>query len=336
MMNGTTLIKAFVPLTGGASAVYTSGGLAYYRHTDHLGTSRLASTPTNTVYSDTAYSAFGEPYAQSGAIDPSFTGQNQDTTAGLYDFLFREQDPNQGRWASPDPAGLAAVDPANPQSWNRYSYVFNSPLNFIDPLGLCGGGTFDPGGPCVSFSYKDENGCTITVTYVQMVGWDGFTYDIPQLSAPVCPGDVGSTGGPPMVGGGGGGTPNTQKFNSCIQQFYNSPAGKVVESASVLSTIPGFNPNWKTNLVEFLFAGLVKKPTLGGLSQGKDYPSIITGAANTEYTSLNKAFGTANKVGEKIAPFVLLAGAITDLAGHATCNNIANGYNPDSLMLTTP
>ncbi len=135
LMNGTPLIKAFVPLTGGATAVYTSSGLAAYRHTDHLGSSRLSSTPTNTVYSDTAYSAFGEPYAQSGALDPSFTGQNQDTTAGLYDFLFREQDPNQGRWASPDLAGLAAVDITNPQSWNRYAYVLNSPTNLIDPLG---------------------------------------------------------------------------------------------------------------------------------------------------------------------------------------------------------
>ena len=105
LMHGTTLTKAFVPLPGGATAVYTSSGLAYYRHTDHLGSSRFASTPTQTLYSDTAYSPFGEPYASSGAIDPSFTGQNQDTTAGLYDFLFREYDPNQGRWTSPDPAG---------------------------------------------------------------------------------------------------------------------------------------------------------------------------------------------------------------------------------------
>jgi RHS repeat-associated protein len=136
LMNGTTLIKAFVPITGGSTAVYTSSGLAYYRHTDHLGSSRLASTPTNTVYSDTAYSAFGEPYAQSGAIDPSFTGQNQDTLPGVYDFLAREHDPNQGRWTSSDPAGLAAADPSNPQTWNRYAYVQNSPLTYIDPLGL--------------------------------------------------------------------------------------------------------------------------------------------------------------------------------------------------------
>ena len=137
LMNGLSLVKAFAPLTGGATAVYTSAsGPAYYRHTDHLGSSRFASTPSQTLYSDTAYSPFGEPYASSGAIDNSFTGQNQDTLAGLYDFLYREHDPNQGRWTRPDPAGLAAVNITNPQSWNRYSYVLNNPLNLVDPYGM--------------------------------------------------------------------------------------------------------------------------------------------------------------------------------------------------------
>src|SRR5581483_980841 len=68
--------------------------------------------------------------------DFSFTGQNQDTAAGLYDFLFREQAPVQGRWISPDPAGAAAVDITNPQTWNRYAYLANNPLNAVDPLGL--------------------------------------------------------------------------------------------------------------------------------------------------------------------------------------------------------
>ena len=36
----------------------------------------------------------------------------------------------------PDPAGLAAVDPSNPQSWNRYAYVMNNPLMYVDPSGL--------------------------------------------------------------------------------------------------------------------------------------------------------------------------------------------------------
>ena len=36
----------------------------------------------------------------------------------------------------PDPAGLAAVNPADPQSWNRYGYVIGDPLNLTDPSGL--------------------------------------------------------------------------------------------------------------------------------------------------------------------------------------------------------
>ena len=36
----------------------------------------------------------------------------------------------------PDPAGLGAVDPTNPQSWNRYAYVLNNPLSSVDPTGL--------------------------------------------------------------------------------------------------------------------------------------------------------------------------------------------------------
>jgi hypothetical protein len=40
------------------------------------------------------------------------------------------------RWSSPDPLGLGAVNPGNPQSWNRYAYVMNDPLALSDPTGL--------------------------------------------------------------------------------------------------------------------------------------------------------------------------------------------------------
>ena len=66
----------------------------------------------------------------------------------------------QGRWMRPDPAGVAAVDSSNPQTWNRYAYVTNNPVSFTDPTGLeemapvdggaggggCGGGSVDDSG----------------------------------------------------------------------------------------------------------------------------------------------------------------------------------------------
>jgi RHS repeat-associated protein len=145
LMNGTTVQEGFIPLPGGGTAVYTAAkgsSVAYYRHADWLGSSRLATTPIapTTVYADAEYAPYGEAYGVTGTPDLNFTGQNQDTVpsanSGLYDFLFREYNPQHGRWISPDPAGKGAVNPAAPQSWNRYAYVGNTPLNSVDALGL--------------------------------------------------------------------------------------------------------------------------------------------------------------------------------------------------------
>src|SRR5260370_16758935 len=126
-MNGQTLSKAFIRLPGGATAVYGLDNstppnivLQYYRHADWLGSSRLASTPARTLYSETAYGPFGENYAGSGTTDLSFTGQNQDTVAGLYDFMFREQSPIQGLWTSPAPPCPNSGTPPTPPSWTHY------------------------------------------------------------------------------------------------------------------------------------------------------------------------------------------------------------------------
>jgi RHS repeat-associated protein len=135
-MNGQTLQQASVPLVGGAEAVYNSSGLLAYRHPDHLGSSRFASTPSRTKYFDVAYAPYGEDYADSGTTDLSFTGQKKDTASWLYDFTYRKYNPAHGRWMSPDPAGMGAVNPGAPQTWNGYAYVANGPINAVDPLGL--------------------------------------------------------------------------------------------------------------------------------------------------------------------------------------------------------
>ena len=177
LMSGQSLSKAFVPLPGGATVVYTTSGIAYYRHPDWLGSSRVASTPSQTKYYDVAYAPYGEGYAGSGTTDLSFTGQNQDADSGFYDFMFRKYNPVHGRWISPDPAGMAAVDPMNPQSWNRYAYVLNSPESYTDPLGLC----------AFSYLYQDNKG---TIHF--------FCLDPVVVSMP-------GFGPPDQTGGGGGG-----------------------------------------------------------------------------------------------------------------------------------
>ncbi len=153
LMNGQTLQKAFCPLPGRSTAVYTSSGLAYYRACGLAGQFALCVYASRTKYFDVAYAPYGEDYVDSGTTDLNFTGQNQDTVPGMYDFLYREYHANSGRWIQPDPAGLGAANPSNPQTWNRYAYVGNNPLNSADLLGLFRGDALGSGGICIEGPY---------------------------------------------------------------------------------------------------------------------------------------------------------------------------------------
>ena len=143
VMNGQTLVNAYVPLPGGATLNETPGAKDLW-HKDWLGSARLSSTLTgHTIFYDRAFAPFGEQYSTFGSANSglSFTGDTQDTfivngsTPEPYDTANRELHPIQGRWLSPDPAGRRAADPTRPQTWNRYAYVENNPLSYVDPDG---------------------------------------------------------------------------------------------------------------------------------------------------------------------------------------------------------
>jgi RHS repeat-associated protein len=148
LMSGQMLSKAFVSLPGGTQVKYDSSGISSYRVPNWLGSLPIGLNPSRTYSWGQAFAPYGERYAVSGGPAFTFTGQTSDTVSDEYDFLFRELHSSQGRWISPDPAGLGAVALSNPQSWNRYAYVGNTPLNSTDPTGLTcyskeslGGGT---------------------------------------------------------------------------------------------------------------------------------------------------------------------------------------------------
>jgi RHS repeat-associated protein len=129
-----------VRLPGGGSLAYLSSGPWAFNHPDWQGNIRLSTYTSRTFLSSTEYAPFGEDYDHgTGTSCCNFGfngGSSRNMFADMYDTPNRELHPVQGRWIQPDPAGLAAVDPSNPQSWNRYAYVGNNPISRIDPLGL--------------------------------------------------------------------------------------------------------------------------------------------------------------------------------------------------------
>ena len=61
-----------------------------------------------------------------------FTGHEQEDEIGLVNMRGRHYDAKLGQFIQPDPFVQA---PDYSQSWNRYAYVFNNPLKFVDPTG---------------------------------------------------------------------------------------------------------------------------------------------------------------------------------------------------------
>jgi len=71
----------------------------------------------------------------STAAEYNYDGKMRDAN-GLDPIAMRAYASALGRWLTPDPAGLGAVDPNDPQTWNRYACTLNDPASLLDSLGL--------------------------------------------------------------------------------------------------------------------------------------------------------------------------------------------------------
>lgn len=115
----------------GLLAMFSGGATTYY-HQDHLGV-RLTTDATGNVLSQQGTFPFGESWYQSGAGNKLvFTSYDRDSESGLDYALARYYDSRTGTFCSADPL---AGDPSDPQSWNRYPYGRNDPIDITDPSG---------------------------------------------------------------------------------------------------------------------------------------------------------------------------------------------------------
>lgn len=73
-------------------------------------------------------------------VRQDYTGYEKDEESGLEFAQARYYNPQHGRFTSTDPLTASATI-RNPQTFNRYSYVLNSPYKFVDPLGLISSST---------------------------------------------------------------------------------------------------------------------------------------------------------------------------------------------------
>ena len=107
-------------------------GTASYFQQDAVSSVTSLSNSTGVLANTYAYDSYGKLTASSGTVtNPfQFTAREFDAETGNYLYRARYYDQTDGRFASEDPVRFKG-------GVNFYKYVLNSPVNFIDPFGLC-------------------------------------------------------------------------------------------------------------------------------------------------------------------------------------------------------
>lgn len=171
-------VRKYYSIGGQRVAMY-DGSQAQVRYLlgDHLGSTSVTASTSATKVAELLYKAWGETRYTSGTTPTTrrFTGQQEESTLGLYFYQARWYDPSIGRFAQPDTVmqvaggisvlslalGVSYTDPSavehlnqtqrrrsldeshKPQAnapldgqlLNRYTYVGNSPLARVDSSG---------------------------------------------------------------------------------------------------------------------------------------------------------------------------------------------------------
>jgi len=190
--SGGGWMRGYVYLGGEILAVQQNVAV-YWMHQDPVAKSKRVTDASGAVVSAIELDPWGGETNRSSneAFQPrKFTTYEQDSI-GSHDAMNRRYNRWWARFEQPDPYD-GSYDLTDPQSFNRYSYVHNDPVNFVDPSGLnrtalgmrCvfewvyrphveGGGDWVLEETC--FAESDDGGS---------IGFGGFGSGIPQNPAP--------------------------------------------------------------------------------------------------------------------------------------------------------
>ncbi|MBU0472499.1 MAG: RHS domain-containing protein, partial [Nanoarchaeota archaeon] len=102
-----------------------------FYHSDHLGSPSVVTDESGGVVWSADYDTFGEAVNEKGDNDLKYNSKEEDKTGLLY-YGARYYNPKTGRFITADTVKGDIVDS---QSQNRYVYVKNNPLKYIDPTG---------------------------------------------------------------------------------------------------------------------------------------------------------------------------------------------------------
>ncbi len=117
-------------------AVGAAAQTVEYYHLDALGSVRAITDQNAAVIERHDYLPFGEEWNPQPSIDArKFTGKERDLETGYDYFGARYLSSKTARFTTTDPSYTLTENLVDPQRWNRYSYVRNSPMRYVDPDG---------------------------------------------------------------------------------------------------------------------------------------------------------------------------------------------------------
>lgn len=173
-----------------ATVAGTQTAAPVYDVLDHIGSEVATVNGGTGAQSSLDYTPYGQVLNGTNSDGFIFTGLQRDPD-GLDHADMRQYTSMSGRWITADPYS-GSYDIENPQSLNRYAYVNNNPLGFVDPSGEAGAGilTGIGGNLCLGAGPLDNGGnfnfCSplVSALALQFFGKSATLY-IPYISAAI-------------------------------------------------------------------------------------------------------------------------------------------------------